>query len=453
MKQLNYIILHAMIVNEGLIKKGNIAIKNGYVHEVSFEGKEEDFLNKYLDFTIIEAEGKYLLPGIIDDQVHFREPGFSNKGDIYSESKAAVAGGITSYMEMPNTLPQTLTQELLESKYSLAAEKSLANYSFYMGVSNDNTEEVLKTNPHNVCGIKLFMGASTGNMLVDNPTTLEAVFAGTTMLIALHCEDENIIKQNVALFRQKYGEDVPIEAHPLIRSREACYSSSSYAIELAKKHNTRIHIFHLSTAEETALLDNTIPLDKKRITAEVCVHHLWFSDKDYQEKGNFIKWNPAIKSANDRDALMAAVLSDKIDIIATDHAPHTLEEKQNTYFKAPSGGPLVQHALVAMLDLYHQGKIGIEKIVEKMSHNPAILFGIEKRGFIRESYHADLVLLDLNNPWKVQKDNILYKCGWSPFENHRFLSKITHTFVNGNLVYCNGKFNESDKGQRLLFNK
>ena len=442
-----------MIVNEGLIKKGNIAIKNAYIHEVSFEGKEEDFLNKYLDFTIIEAEGKYLLPGIIDDQVHFREPGFSNKGDIYSESKAAVAGGITSYMEMPNTQPQTLTQELLEAKYSLAAEKSLANYSFYMGVSNDNTEEVLKTNPHNVCGIKLFMGASTGNMLVDNPTTLEAVFAGTSMLIALHCEDENIIKQNVAMFRQKYGEDVPIEAHPLIRSREACYSSSSYAIELAKKHNTRIHIFHLSTAEETTLLDNTIPLNKKRITAEVCVHHLWFSDKDYQEKGNFIKWNPAIKSATDRDALMAAVLSDKIDIIATDHAPHTLEEKQNTYFKAPSGGPLVQHALVAMLDLYHQGKIGIEKIVEKMSHNPAILFGIEKRGFIRESYHADLVLLDLNNPWKVQKDNILYKCGWSPFENHRFLSKITHTFVNGNLVYCNGKFNESDKGQRLLFNK
>ncbi len=453
MKQLNYIILHANIVNEGLIKKGNIAIKNGYIHEVSFDGIEEDFLKKYKDFTKIEAEGKYLLPGIIDDQVHFREPGFSNKGDIYSESKAAVAGGITSYMEMPNTLPQTLTQELLESKYSLAAEKSLANYSFYMGVSNDNTEEVLKTNPHNVCGIKLFMGASTGNMLVDNPTTLEAVFAGTTMLIALHCEDENIIKQNVALFRQKYGEDVPIEAHPLIRSREACYSSSSYAIELAKKHNTRIHIFHLSTAEETALLDNTIPLDKKRITAEVCVHHLWFSDKDYQEKGNFIKWNPAIKSATDRDALMAAVLSDKIDIIATDHAPHTLEEKQNTYFKAPSGGPLVQHALVAMLDLYHQGKIGIEKIVEKMSHNPAILFGIEKRGFIRETYHADLVLLDLSNPWTVQKDNILYKCGWSPFENHCFLSRITHTFVNGNLVYCNGNFNESNKGQRLLFNR
>jgi len=451
--QSNYIILQANIVNEGMIQKGNIAIENAYIVDICFESYTDEFCRKYEGFIKIDAEGKFLFPGIIDDQVHFREPGLSYKGDIYTESKAAVAGGITSFMEMPNTNPQTLTQVLLEDKYSLAAEKSLANYSFYMGASNDNIGEVLKTNPHNVCGIKIFMGASTGNMLVDNPVTLEELFSKSKMLIALHCEDEKIIQQNIAIYKQKYGEEVPMEAHPLIRSREACLASSSFAVKLAKKHNTRIHILHLSTAEETELFDHSIPLNKKRITAEVCVHHLWFSDEDYNEKGTFIKWNPAIKTANDRDALLAAVLSDKIDIIATDHAPHTLEEKQNNYFKAPSGGPLVQHSLVAMLDLYHQGKITMEKIVEKMCHHPAILFGIEKRGYIRKGFHADLVLIDINNPWKVQKDNILYKCGWSPFENHTFLSKITHTFVNGNLVYYNGIFNESTKGQRLLFNK
>jgi dihydroorotase len=452
MKQSSYLILEANIVNEGLIKKGNIAIENGFIIDISFDGQLEDFCKKYADFTKINAEGKYLLPGIIDDQVHFREPGLCHKGDIYSESKAAVAGGITSFMEMPNTKPQTLTQKLLEEKYILASEKSLANYSFYMGVSNDNIEEVLKTNPRNVCGIKLFMGASTGNMLVDNPETLEDVFSKSKMLIALHCEDEKTIQKNLEIYKRKYGEEIPIQAHPFIRSREACYISSSYAVNLAKKHNTRIHILHLSTAEETELFDNTIPLSEKRITAEVCVHHLWFSDEDYDKKANFIKWNPAIKTTKDRDALLAAVLSDKIDIIATDHAPHTYEEKQNSYLKAPSGGPLVQHSLVAMLDLFHKGKIKMEKIVEKSCHNPAILFGIEKRGFIRKDYHADIVLVDIDSPWKVQKENILYKCVWSPFENHTFLSKITHTFVNGNLVYCNGEFNESIKGQRLLFN-
>jgi len=452
MKNTNYVILQANIVNEGLIKLGNIAIENGIIIDILLDGNTDDFCNKYAGFTKIEAEGKYLFPGIIDDQVHFREPGLYYKGDIYTESKAAVAGGITSYMEMPNTIPQTLTQELLEGKYKIASEKSLANYSFYMGTTNDNLEEVLKTNPRNVCGIKIFMGASTGNMLVDNPQTLENIFSRSDMLIALHCEDEKIIQQNIAIYKQKYGEDIPMNAHPLIRSREACYASSAFAVKLAKKHNTRIHILHLSTAEETGLFDNTIPLSEKRITAEVCVHHLWFSDQDYKEKGSFIKWNPSIKKVTDRDALLAAVLSDKIDVIATDHAPHTLEEKQNTYFKAPSGGPLVQHSLPAMLDLFHQGKIKLEKIVEKMCHNPAILFRIEKRGFIRKGFQADLVLIDLNQAWKVQKNNILYKCAWSPFENHSFTSKITHTFVNGNLVYCMGNFTETNKGQRLLFN-
>ncbi len=453
MKQSNYVILQANIINEGQIKKGNIAIENDHILEISFDSHPDDFYRKYDGFIKINAEGKYLLPGIIDDQVHFREPGLTYKGDIYSESKAAVAGGITSFMEMPNTNPQTLTQELLEEKYKLAAEKSLANYSFYMGASNDNIEEVLKTNPRNVCGIKLFMGASTGNMLVDNPETLENIFSKSKMLIALHCEDENTIRKNVQIYKEKYGEEIPMQAHPLIRSREACFISSSFAVNLAKKHNTRIHILHLSTAEETALFDNTIPLSEKRITSEVCVHHLWFSNEDYDKKGSFIKWNPAIKTVMDRETLLAAVLSDNIDVIATDHAPHSLEEKQNTYFKTPSGGPLVQHSLVAMLDLFHKNKIPLERIVEKMCHNPAILFGIEKRGFIRKGYHADLILIDLNNPWEVHKNNILYKCAWSPFEGHTFLSKITHTFVNGNLVYCDGQFNESTKGQRLLFNK
>ncbi|MCX6231311.1 MAG: dihydroorotase [Bacteroidetes bacterium] len=453
MEKAKYLILNANIVNEGIIKTANVFIENGIISNIDFNNTFDTNKDLYTDFITIDAKGKYLLPGIIDDQVHFREPGLTSKGDIYSESKAAVAGGVTSFMDMPNTNPQTLSQELLEEKYQIAAQKSLANYSFYMGVSNDNLEEILKTNPENVCGIKLFMGASTGNMLVDNPETLENIFSKSKMLIALHCEDEKTIQQNIAIYKQKYGDDVPMYEHPAIRSEEACFLSSSYAVRLAKKHNTRIHILHLSTAKECELFDNSIPLSKKRITAEVCVHHLWFSDKDYSEKGSYIKWNPSIKTENDRDTLINAVLSDKIDIIATDHAPHTSEEKQNSYFKAPSGGPLVQHSLVAMLDLYHQGKIKLEKIVEKMCHNPAILFGVEKRGFIRENYAADLVLVDLDNNWTVEKSNILYKCSWSPFENHTFKSKVTHTFVNGNLVYDNGVFNEINKGERLLFNR
>jgi dihydroorotase len=452
MDESKFLIYNATIVNEGIIRKGNVYIESGRIIKIDYpkifniETIDDDFIK-------IDAEGKYLIPGVIDDQVHFREPGLTSKGEIYTESKAGVAGGVTSFMDMPNTNPQTLTQELLEDKYTIASKNSLANYSFYMGASNDNIDEILKTNPGNVCGIKLFMGASTGNMLVDNPETLENIFSKSKMLIALHCEDEKTIQHNIAVFREKYGEDVPMQAHPLIRSEEACFKSSSFAVELAKKHNTRIHILHLSTAKETGLFDNNIPLAEKRITAEVCVHHLWFSDKDYDIKGSYIKWNPSIKKESDRDALLAAVLNDKIDIIATDHAPHTIEEKKNTYFKAPSGGPLVQHSLTAMLELYHQGMITLEKIVEKMCHNPAILFGIEKRGYIRENYAADLVLIDLNNPWTVDKSNILYKCGWSPFENQKFSSKVSKTFINGILVYDEGKFNEKHKGQRLLFKR
>ncbi|MEI6823280.1 MAG: dihydroorotase [Bacteroidota bacterium] len=449
---MNYKIINATIVNEGNIFKGTVYIKDGIIADIISLGNETDSDINTNDFIEINAEGKHLLPGVIDDQVHFREPGLTNKGEIYTESKAAVAGGITSYMEMPNTVPQTLTQELLEEKYQLAKEKSLANYSFYMGVSNDNAAEVLKTNTKNVCGIKIFLGASTGNMLVNKLATIEEIFSKTKMLIAVHCEEESIVKSNTELYKAKYGEDIPFEAHSAIRSREACYTSSYFAVQLAKKHNTRLHLFHLSTSDEMNLLDNTIPIEEKHITAEVCVHHLWFSNKDYEEKGAFIKWNPSIKTEEDREALFNAVLNGKIDVIATDHAPHTIEEKQNKYLSAPSGGPLVQHSLVAMLDFQHHYKITLEKIIEMMCHNPARLFRIDKRGYIRKGYHADLVLVDLNSPWKVDKSNILYKCGWSPFEGHTFLSKITHTFVNGNLVYNNGTFNESSRGERLTFN-
>ncbi len=448
---MNYKIINATIVNEGIIFKGTVYIKDGIIADIAKSGESDSDINTN-DFIEINAEGKHLLPGVIDDQVHFREPGLTNKGEIYTESKAAVAGGITSYMEMPNTVPQTLTQELLEDKYQLAKEKSLANYSFYMGVSNDNAAEVLKTDSKNVCGIKIFLGASTGNMLVNKLATIEEIFSNTKMLIAVHCEEESIIKSNTELYKAKYGEDIPFEAHSAIRSREACYTSSYFAVQLAKKHNTRLHLFHLSTSDEMNLLDNTIPIEEKHITAEVCVHHLWFSNKDYEEKGAFIKWNPSIKTEEDREALFNAVLNGKIDVIATDHAPHTIEEKQNKYLSAPSGGPLVQHSLPAMLDFQHHFKITLEKIVEMMCHNPARLFRIDKRGYIRKGYHADLVLVDLNSPWKVDKSNILYKCGWSPFEGHTFLSKITHTFVNGNLVYNNGTFDESSRGERLTFN-
>jgi dihydroorotase len=440
------LIRNALLINEGKIFLADVFIQNGLIAQI---GQSLDVQSD----VSIDAEGKYLMPGIIDDQVHFREPGLTHKGELYTESKAAVAGGITSFMEMPNTKPQTLTQELLEQKYQRAKEVSLANYSFFMGASNDNLEEVLKTDPKNVGAIKIFMGSSTGNMLVDDKSVLENIFKKSKMLIAVHCEDEATIQQNTVHYKSIYGEDVPIEMHSKIRSDEACYKSSSMAIELAKKHNTRLHVFHLSTAKEMELFRNDIPLEEKRITAEVCIHHLWFDDSQYADKGTHIKWNPAVKSKVDKEAVFEALLDDRIDIIATDHAPHTLEEKNNTYFNAPSGGPLVQHALVAMLELYHQGKIRLEKIVEKMCHAPAICFQVENRGFIREGYAADLVLVEIDNPWEVNKDNILYKCAWSPFEGNTFKSRVTHTWVNGHLAYQNGSFDESQKGHRLTFDR
>ena len=440
------LIRNAFIINEGQIFIADVFIQNGLITQIG------QSLDVQADSNI-DAEGMYLMPGIIDDQVHFREPGLTHKADIYTESKAAVAGGITSFMEMPNTRPQTLTQELLEMKFQRAKEASLANYSFFMGASNDNLEEVLKTDPKNVGAIKIFMGSSTGNMLVDDKSVLEKIFEKSKMLIAVHCEDELIIQKNSTHYKSIYGEDVPIELHPMIRSDEACYKSSSMAVELAKKYNTRLHVFHLSTAREMELFRNDIPLQEKHITAEVCIHHLWFDDSQYVDKGTYIKWNPAVKSRADKEAVFKALLDDKIDVIATDHAPHTIEEKNNTYFNAPSGGPLVQHALIVMLELYHQGKISLEKIVEKMCHAPAICFQVENRGFIRKGYFADLVLVDINNPWEVNKDNILYKCGWSPFEGNTFKSRVTHTWVNGHLAYQNGTFDESQKGHRLTFDR
>lgn len=439
------LIKNVSIVNEGKVVIGNVLIEDKFISKISFSE-----LAISVD-KIIDGSGKYLFPGCIDDQVHFREPGLTHKGEIYTEAKAAVAGGVTSYMEMPNTVPNVFTQDLLEDKYKRASEVSLANYSFFMGASNSNLEEVLKTNPKNVCGIKVFMGSSTGNMLVDKRETLEGLFSKCKMLIATHCEDEETIRQNMQSYREKYGDDVPVECHPLIRSEEACYLSSSLAVELAKKYNTRLHILHISTAKELELFDNTTPLKEKRITAEACIHHLWFSDEDYKTKGNFIKWNPAVKKASDRDAILKGVLENKIDVIATDHAPHTIEEKEQNYFKAPSGGPLIQHSLVAMIEMHKQGKITLEKIAEKMAHAVADCFQIEKRGYIREGYYADLVLVDLNDSVKVDKSTILYKCGWSPFEGLTFHSKVNLTFVSGHLVYENGVFNEKIKGDRLSF--
>ena len=440
------LIKNAQIVNEGKIYKSDVLIENQIIKEIA------NNINIDVD-RIIDAERLHLLPGVIDDQVHFREPGLTHKANIYTESKAAVAGGITSFMEMPNTNPQALTQELLEDKYKIASKTSIANYSFFMGASNDNLEEVLKTNPKNVGAIKIFMGSSTGNMLVDNKNVLEEIFSKSPMLIAVHCEDEEIIQKNIDAAKEKYGEEVPISEHPNIRSAEACFKSSSIAVELAKKHNTRLHVFHISTEKEIELFDNKRSLKEKRITAEVCIHHLWFDESRYEEKGTLIKWNPAVKRDNDKDALLQALLDGKLDVIATDHAPHTLEEKSNNYFNAPSGGPLVQHALPAILELVKNGKISLAKVVEKMCHNPAICFRVEKRGYIREGYFADLVLVDLNNPWEVNKENILYKCGWSPFEGEIFSSKITHTLVNGHIAYEYGKFDESKNGMRLTFDK
>ena len=442
-----FIIKNATIVNENRVFKASVFVNDGFIEKIT--ANVEDTAG----YEIIDAEGLHLFPGVIDDQVHFREPGLTYKADIHTESRAAVAGGVTSFMDMPNSIPQTLTQELLEEKYKLAAEKSFANYSFYMGASNDNLSEVVKTDPAKVCGIKVFMGSSTGNMLVDDDNVLEEIFKNAPTLIATHCEDETTIQANTKIFREKYGDNAPTFIHPLIRSSEACFISSSKAVRLAKKHNTRLHVLHLSTAAEMELFDNTIPLEEKKITAEVCVHHLWFSDNDYKTKNNFIKWNPAVKTENDRKALFDAVLNDKIDVVATDHAPHTLEEKQRPYFKAPSGGPMVQHSLQAMLEFCHKGEISPEKVVEKMCHNPAKLFKIEKRGFIKEGYHADLVLVDMNSSFTVSKENILYKCGWSPMEGVTFHSKIVSTFVNGKRVYSNGNFDENVRGERILFDR
>lgn len=441
------LIQNATIVNENKIFKGDILLENEIITKISSKIKPTK------NVEIINAEGKFLIPGFIDDQVHFREPGLTHKANIATESRAAIAGGITTFIEMPNTVPQATTQHLLENKFKIAAADSYANYSFMFGGTNDNLEELLKTDPKKVAGIKLFLGSSTGNMLVDNEEILEKIFSSTKMIISVHCEDEGTIRKNTAIYKEKYGDDIPLKYHPLIRSEEACYLSSSKAIELAKKTGARLHIFHLSTEKETHLFRNDIPLEEKQITSEVCIHHLWFSDKDYEEKGTHIKWNPAVKTEKDRLGLWKALLDDRIDVLATDHAPHTLDEKNNNYLNAPSGGPLVQHAIIALLEKVKEGVIPIEKAVEKMSHNPAKLFQIEKRGFIKEGYFADIVLIDMNKSQTVSKDNILYKCGWSPFEGTTFSSTITHTFVNGNLIYNNGIFNDEIKGKRITFNR
>jgi dihydroorotase len=441
------LITNANIVNEGKRFVADVLI-NGQLIERIDKNISAELANK-----VIDAKGKLLIPGLIDDQVHFREPGLTHKATIYTESRAAVAGGVTSFMEMPNTFPPALTQELLEEKYQIASKTSLANYSFFMGASNSNYDEVMRTNPEMVCGLKIFMGSSTGNLLVDDERALEHLFQQVEMLIATHCEDEETIRENSQAYIKKYGEDIPINFHPLIRSEDACYKSSSHAIEIAKKFGTRLHILHISTAKELKLFSNELPLDQKKITSEACIHHLWFSDEDYERLGTLIKWNPAIKTANDREAILNAVNHDVIDVIATDHAPHTLEEKRNVYTKAPSGGPLIQHSLVAMLEMYHQQKITLEKIVEKMCHHPAILFRINKRGFIREGYYADLVLVDLDSSWIVSKENLLAKCQWSPFEGQKFKSSVLFTFVNGHIVYNNGKLEEGESGLRMSFER
>lgn len=435
---------NATIINEGKRFESDLLIKNGRIEKIATSISEDQA-------EVIDLNGKWLIPGMIDDQVHFREPGLTHKANIGTESRAAVAGGITSFMEMPNTKPNALTQELLQDKYDIAAKSSIANYSFFMGASNDNIEEVLKTDRNAVCGVKIFMGSSTGNMLVDNTQTLTGIFSKCDMLIATHCEDEATVRANMEKFRAEYGENVPIKYHPIIRSEEACYLSSSLAVDLAKKFNTRLHILHISTAKELDLFRNDIPLAEKKITAEACVHHLWFADDQYDEKGTLIKWNPAVKTAADRDAIWDAVNDNRIDVFATDHAPHTIEEKDNTYFNAPSGGPLVQHAVLAYLQKAKEGIISVERAVEKMSHAVADCFHVDERGYIREGYFADLVVVDPNKPYSVAKSNILYKCGWSPFEGYTFDHSIDTTFVNGNIVYTKGKVVEGNTGSRMSF--
>ena len=434
-------------MNEGTVVESDLLIKGPYIEKI---GKD---LQSLPATAVVDAKGKHLIPGVIDDQVPFREPGLTHKATIYSESRAAVAGGVTSFMEMPNTVPPAFTQQLLEEKYHIASQTSLANYSFYIGASNDNLEEVMKTNLQKVCGLKIFMGSSTGNLLVDNPKALEGFFSRFPSIIATHCEDEATIKKNTEAHIARYGTQIPAAMHPQIRSEEACFRSSSFAIDLARKHGTHLHILHISTAKETHLFDNTLPLKDKKITAEACVHHLWFNQSDYERLGMFIKWNPAIKTAHDQQTIFEALLDNRLDVIATDHAPHTLEEKQNPYLKAPSGGPLVQHSLVAMLAFYKKGKIALEKVVEKMCHNPAILFRVQKRGFIREGYFADLVLVDLDAPWKVDKSNILARCGWSPFEGETFHAQVHSTWVSGHRAYCQGNLDERVMGNRLHFDR
>ncbi len=437
---------NALLVNEGEIRETDVLLRGDKIERIDtdIDAKDAD---------VVDIEGSYLLPGIIDDQVHFREPGLTHKGNIATESRAAVAGGITTYMEQPNTKPQTTTLEKLEEKFAIASQQSYANYSFLFGGTNDNLEEIKRLDKKACSGIKLFLGSSTGNMLVDDEKVLEGIFSNTEMVISAHCEDEATIRRNTEQYIKKYGDDIPIHFHPHIRSEEACYLSSSRAIALAKETGARLHVFHLSTGKETSLFRNDIPLKEKKITAEACIHHLWFSDEDYEEKGTFIKWNPAIKTADDRAKLWDAVLDDRIDVIATDHAPHTLEEKRQVYTKAPSGGPLVQHALCAIFEKYREGFISLEKVVEKMCHNPAILFDISQRGYVREGYFADLVVVDPKAQWEVSESNILYKCGWAPFEGQTFNSKVTHTYVNGHLAYHRGEISEDKKGQRLQFDR
>ena len=441
----NYLLKNGTIINEGRVFTSDILIKEDRIEKIG------GIIENNCGAVEIDASEKLIIPGCIDDQVHFREPGLTHKGTIFSESRAAVAGGITSFMEMPNTVPNALTQELLEEKYAIASKSSIANFSFFMGASNDNLDEVLKTNPTNVCGIKVFMGSSTGNMLVDNEKALEGLFSQVGMLIATHCEDENTIKTNLEKAKTLYGEHIPIQEHPIIRSEEACYKSSAFAVSMARKYGSRLHVLHISTEKETHLFDNTIPLEQKKITAEACIHHLWFTEKDYNSKGNFIKWNPAVKKESDRLGIWKALLDNRIDVIATDHAPHTLQEKTQSYFNAPSGGPLVQHGLLAMLEKVKEGEISLGKLVDKMCHSPAILFRIKERGFIREGYKADLVVISQNKSPIVTKENCLYSCAWSPFEGIQFSHTIEKTFVNGNVVFQDGIIINDIFGERLTF--
>jgi dihydroorotase len=446
----NFYIYNALIVNEGERFSGGIYIRDAVIMEI-FRGNASGDFDFSGNVIRIDAKQKYLIPGIIDPHVHFREPGLEAKGDIYSESRAAVAGGVTSYMEMPNTVPNATTLEILEDKYRRAAKKSLANYSFFLGAATNNIAEIERADPEMICGLKLFMGSSTGNMKVDDPEILEEIFQKSPLLIVVHAEDDAIVRKNLDRFREQYGEQIPADAHPMIRSEEACYHSSEQAVSLAKKFNHRLHLAHLSTAKELELLENKLPLNEKLITGEVCVHHLWFDDRDYADLGSKIKWNPAIKSSIDREGLLAGLLNNTIDLVATDHAPHLYDEKEKPYSSCPSGAPLIQHSLVAMFGLFQLGKISVETIVEKMCHAPAILFRVKNRGFIRKGYAADLVLVDPDDPWRVEKENILYKCGWSPFEGVTFRSRVTHTWVNGHLVFNQGRFDDSVKGQRLMF--